>query len=423
MTDDGRNLLTHTRMQGMKTCPRKELFAYQAGIRVDRESRPIRIGTGVHFGLDMLGEDTTLEEAVAFVRIQFSKITPLSGCETEYELDEEITVRILCGYHWRYEGLDAGLFGGKVVACEQQFRLPIVNPRTGRHAQKLVLAGKFDKLVEPPDARLAVMEHKTTGENTIAPDSDYWRRLRLDRQIALYLLAARRMGYPVQAVIFDAIKKPGLSLNQVPILDIEGLKIVLDADGNRVKTKNGAKWRESASAKDGYVLRTRTETVEEFGERFNKDMAARPDWYFQRREIAFTEADILELEHDIWQTQKLILHHLKLGVWPVGATPGCCITPYRCEFYDLCANGFNPPDALEYTPDGYKRLDWVHPELEQEKTHDHETDNGTAAGRDENAALTGVNISQKCAASDQLRTQAQAPEAGEPAAAPDCHSG
>jgi hypothetical protein len=170
------------------------------------------------------------------------------------------------------------------------------------------------------------------------------------------------MGYLVQLVLWDAIKKPGLSLNQVPILDDDGLKIVFDAEGNRVKTKNGAKWLESADKKAGYVRQTRPETVEEFGERFNKDMAARPDWYFQRREIAFTE-----LEHDIWQTQKLILHHQKLGVWPVGATPGCCITPYRCEFYDLCANGFNPPDALEYVPDGYKRLDWVHPELEQEK--------------------------------------------------------
>ena len=374
MVDDGRNLLTHTRMQGMKTCPRKELFAYQAGIRVDRDSRAIHIGKGVHLGLHLLGEGIALDEVVTLVRFQFAKTAPTPGYEREHELDEETTVRILCGYHWRYGALEAGLFGGKVIACEQQFQLPIVNPRTGRQAQKLMLAGKFDKIIEPPDIRLAIEEHKTTGENTIAPDSDYWRRLRLDRQVALYLLAARRGGYPVQTVIYDAIKKPGLSLNQVPILDSDGKKIVLDSAACRVKTKKGL-WRETGSKADGYVLQTRLETVEEFGERFNQDMAARPDWYFQRREIAFTEADIAELEYDIWHTQQLILHHQRLGVWPVGATPGCCITPYRCEFYDLCANGFNPPDALDHVPDGYKRLDWVHPELEQEQAHDSQNAN------------------------------------------------
>jgi hypothetical protein len=92
----------------------------------------------------------------------------------------------VCGYQWRWAGARL-----EVVATEQAFRVPLVNPATGKATPTFELAGKIDGIVRLEDGRLAVKESKTCSED-LGADSDYWRRLRIDHQITLYMLAARR---------------------------------------------------------------------------------------------------------------------------------------------------------------------------------------------------------------------------------------
>jgi len=58
----------------------------------------------------------------------------------------------------------------------------------------------------------------------------------------------------------------------VPLVDEQGAKIVHDATGQRVKNKDGKKWRETASTADGYVLQTRPETAQEYREELEKQL-------------------------------------------------------------------------------------------------------------------------------------------------------
>ena len=50
-----------------------------------------------------------------------------------------------------------------MIAVEQEFELPIVNPRTGRKSRKFALGGKIDAIAEDEDGRLWILENKTVG--------------------------------------------------------------------------------------------------------------------------------------------------------------------------------------------------------------------------------------------------------------------
>jgi hypothetical protein len=360
----GQDLITNSRMASMKTCLRKHYFAYELGVRRDRGSQPLRMGTALHRGLDAMAKGATFE-AAATAACQDYDTVPAGVDAFDWAIERESCIRLLHGYAVNYPGLQV-----EVIASEKSFDIPLVNPETQAPMRLFRFAGQIDKIVRLPDGRLAVMEHKTTSDD-LAPESDYWTRLRVDHQISLYLLAARALGYQVETVIYDVIRKPGIQPRQIPQLDAEGSKIVLDRDGTRVLLKNG-KPRQSGDKDLGYELQSRTETAEEFGNRLTDELTGNPTRYFARREIARTEADIQEFSDEAWQqaqtlrNRQLVAQKLsEAGRDPAAAwfrTTTACLHPYRCEYCDTCFAG---RDLRNDIPEGFVRVENVHSELEK----------------------------------------------------------
>jgi hypothetical protein len=357
MSDTGHDILTHSRMACHKACPRRDQYQYVLGIRRDREGQPLRMGSAVHLGLDLLGQGKGLHQACDAVHWNYSEIP--AWCQTPeereaWDVEHEVVIRLLCGYEWRWR--ESGI---QVVASEQKFDLPLINPETGYASTRWRLAGKIDSIVELADGRLAVMEHKTTSDS-IAPESDYWLPLRMDQQISLYMLAARALGYEVCTVLYDVIHKPDIAPLLIPELDESGLKIVVDAEGQRVLKANGEP-RQSADAAKGWRLKARRQTADEFGERLNEDIAARPDVYYARQEIPRIDSDLKEFASEVWQIQHAIAYAERNGHW--FRNTAACLKPYRCEYVGICSNNIDPSVAL---PEGFVKLDYVHPELREE---------------------------------------------------------
>src|SRR6185436_14997815 len=125
------------------------------------------------------------------------------------------------------------------VGNEQSFSLPLINPATESPSLNWDWAGKIDGIIRLEDKRKSVMEHKLLGEE-LGSDSQLWKRLRVDHQISLYILAARKLGHDVGSVFYDVTRKPTIKPTAVPVLDGNGVKIVLDRDNMRVFNKNGA---------------------------------------------------------------------------------------------------------------------------------------------------------------------------------------
>ena len=314
--------LTSTRLAGMRKCPRLHYWRYELGLARVRQATPLRFGSLFHKGLELrhsmagqLAEDA-LASILQAVLAEYDAV-PDWADRTEWTVERETLGALLSGHIWRY-GQDDLQF----VAVEQAFELPLVNPDSGALSRTFSLAGKIDAIVRLPDGRLAVLEYKTAGED-IAPDSEYWLRLRCDGQISLYVLAARAMGYDVATVLYDVTRKPTIRLRQ-------------------------------------------KETPEAFGQRLLADIAERPGFYYQRREVPRLEDDLVQFRAELWQQAQQLLDlrrrasHLTDPATAHFRNVGRMTCGY-CDFADLCLSGARVDPASP--PAGYQVLPDVNPEL------------------------------------------------------------
>lgn len=187
-------------------------------------------------------------------------------------------------------------------------------------------------------------ETKTTSED-ISLGSSFWKRTAMDVQLSLYLPALRAMGHDPRGAIYDALRKPKLSPSGVPLLDDDGTKIVVDQNGQRVRTKDGKKWRQSGDAELGYKLQTRPETPEEYGQRCLDAIAEKSDYYYARGLVVRLEADEKEAAADVWQTASQMRESKRLSIYP--RNPDSCVQWSRdCDYLGVCSGIADINDPL-----------------------------------------------------------------------------
>lgn len=358
-------LLTESRLRADRRCQREEKLRYQDGLVTGR-SIALEFGTLGHGALELWWRfnleavEHWLAEQKSADPYDVAKLWALMrGYDAMYADDKE-----------RFE----------VIGVEVEFRAPLINPESGAPSKTWQLAGKMDVLVrERATGDVFLIEHKTSSED-ITPGASYWVRLRMDGQISMYFTGAASQGHEVRACIYDVIGKPQQRPSAIPLLDDDGVKIVLDAAGARVRTKDGKKWRQTGDNELGYVLQTRPETPEEYGERIFAAIAEEPTAYFARSMVVRLEADMREWQLDTWLQAGQMRDRKRLGV--AVKNPEACIRyGSPCGFLPLCTG--------EANADSYQRVEWKHPELtppQDAATSKEETENGNATSSTEKAA-------------------------------------
>jgi len=345
-------LLTHSRIQSFKACRRRNWFEYQVGLRQQVDGRALRMGSAYHLGLEQLGNGRPLEVALDSVESCYAVVP--NTCDTlDWNYERVTVLTLLRGYQWRWEQSAI-----THIETELSFRLPLINPETDRPTPLFDLAGKIDGIVKLEDNRLAVSEQKTLSD-PLDSDAELWRRLRIDHQITMYVLAARRLGYSVACVLYDVTRKPTIQPTAVPVLDSDGMKVVLDETGARVLTAQ-KKPRQTGDTAKGYVLQTEPMTPDQWGEKLLADIYARPEYYFARNEIPRLDSDLREYEYELWSIQQTIREADKTGRWYRTCSRDTC---KYCPYFNLCTTGYNPES--DPCPEGFVFVDNVHPELEE----------------------------------------------------------
>jgi len=317
-------ILTHSRLSCFRDCPRKHLLRYELGLRAERDSEAIRFGSAIHLALEIMDGGKAFYDAIN---------KAILYVEDEYE---QMSVAATLAAYWdRYDGT-----GLEMVAVEQEFDLPLVNPETGRASQNFRLRGKIDGICELPDGRLALVERKTTSRD-FSPGADYWTRLHLDQQLSIYVIAAREIGYDVQTVLYDVIRRPALR------------PLMATPPENRKYKKDGTLY---ASQRDV------DETPEEYAVRIRQDIDARPDHYFARHEVARLDQDLDDCRAELWMQQQTLRAMQTSGRWY--RNPNACFGLFKCDYLPICQNN----DLDTRTPQGFVRELNVHPELSGDAT-------------------------------------------------------
>ncbi len=138
-------LITHSRTDSFKKCRKQHWFAYEKRIRRETDSKPLRMGISHHDAMEAIGDGLGLDEACNRVYQNYANMPEgFDALEWGYEL--ETVLRLVCAHVWRWEGVPL-----KTLQAEMEFKLPLVNPETGRKTTAFQLAGKIDGIVELED--------------------------------------------------------------------------------------------------------------------------------------------------------------------------------------------------------------------------------------------------------------------------------
>jgi hypothetical protein len=334
--------LSHSRLAVYRKCPKAYEWAYVHNLTKDTDDEPLIVGGSLHSALDVLKKGGVLGDAMADIQAAY-KNCPLTYDITKWRAMEAMTLALLMGYEWRWRD-----DGWKVVASEVPCSVPIINPRTNRRSRNYFQHLIIDLIVELPDGRLAVVDHKTTGE-AIEPGSRYYRRLPLDSQLTGYFAGAKKAGFDVDCIIYDVIRKPGTSPLQVPAVDEDGFKIVLGPDRERAYLDNG-KPRQAARKAEGEVMVTSTETSAEYLARLRKIIHGSHEEYFQRVEVPRTQGQIDLWNREMWRLTKRLSEDKAADIWV--RNPENCHRPFPCPFFELCGAGVT--DLSAGIPSGFR---------------------------------------------------------------------
>ena len=324
-----KTILTHSSRKTFQGCPRKYKLSYVDGYRPTEEREALFFGKLFHAGLEAWsksGRDLSAAKKAVWDQMQ----------EAE-NADEYLYAKIsalLGGYHRRYK--DEALV---LVAAEQAFRTPILNPETAQESKLYVNEGVIDRIVMD-DGRHKILETKTTVDD-IAPDSDYWRLLSIDPQISNYYLGATALGYTVESCIYDVIRKPSLRPYKATPLEA------------RKYTKDGKLYANQ---------RENDETPEEYYNRLCIDIAQDADKYYARQEIPRSKSDLSEAMFDTWHTAQTIHFYELKDKWP--RNTNSCVTTYgKCPYLNVCLGMASIEDEALF-----KKVEDVHPELAAHKS-------------------------------------------------------
>lgn len=312
--------LSHSRTETARRCLAQYRFRYVLGLRrADDDDARVR-GNAIHAALAVWHRGGTQDEAIQ------AATTELVGLPT---LTVTTTITLLLGYFRFTAPLPC-------EATEREFDMPLVNPETGAASRTFTITGILDGI--RPDY---VVESKSTTQD-IAPGSDYWKRLAIDPQVSLYTLAARHMGHDVRGVIYNVLRMPTIRPRQVPVLDADGCKIVLDEHGDRVYNRDG-------SPRQSGACQSRTETDEEYGDRLMADICERPEFYYQRKEIPVLSDALETFQYEMWAQARMIADCDRLNRWFRHVSWATC--PH-CDYAPICyqSQTVNPGDPA---PAGY----------------------------------------------------------------------
>ena len=277
--------LTASRMACWTLCQRKHLFAYDHGVRKVESGDALVFGTAWHKAQEVYyGRGAEMRQREGFTTADMAQAMFEAALATAENWDEFTVAKLQACIsafveHYCEDDIIAEM------KPEVEFAYPIDGTRT------FEARGKIDGLATLADGRTALVEHKTTSES-VDVESPYWTRLRFNPQLCRYVLGARALGVNCETVIYDVFRKPAISpKDAVKDLDENGLPYVLDADGNRCIKRDGTPKKSADSAK-GETYRTHAETPDEYAERLRDDILSRPDFYFARREVTVTDAQL-----------------------------------------------------------------------------------------------------------------------------------
>lgn len=392
------NHLSASSIAAFKACPQRFRLSYVEGLRPAEDTESLRMGSNWHSMFEVYAKaiavflanrthtyapDPADIELVAMAKVvehlnERYKNMPVGFDAKKWEIERTILLTSFIGYQW-YWANDPIEF----LANELPFNLPLHFPKSGMPLpmSEVQRVGKIDHVVKWQGA-ICALERKSTSRS-IDADSDYWDKSKKDTQVSMYALAFTELRDVPNLItagsyasdtrfgntLYDVWKKPTIKpclLTQketaefIASGDYCGQKFVIKEDTEegydgspdiRLIDINSVR-AEVEPGKKGFAIR---ETVDMYAARLLQDITERPDFYFQRREIVRTDAEIHSFKKQlfaIYQSQKAAITG---NNWYENEQQ--CRATFRCQYLSICyGTGAEAVCDGKTTPPGFKRI-------------------------------------------------------------------
>lgn len=356
-------ILTASRMKSYRACPRQHYYRYVEGYRPLAEPEALKFGTNMHSGweqywLSRMRGESSEARFVAAVKAFPKEMDPFLRAKAE---------AMMIGYTDRWDRIEF-----EVLAVEKEFTHPLINPETGAKSRSFQRGGKMDVVGRVSDGRGAVIEHKTSSEDT-EPGSVYRQKLVLDSQVSEYFdggdSVAKELGLErIDVCIYDIASKPTIRPFKATPMDDRKYTQPKSKACPMCKKKNAPPAphideKSGAECGDGVVItdpggqlyanqREVDETPEEYFDRCVKVISENLDDYYQQIEVVRMEEERQEYLFDVWQFAGLIRESERLGRAPKN-TSSCFFHNVACSYWAVCTGSTQINNPYQYRKIGH----------------------------------------------------------------------
>lgn len=274
----GVEVVSNSEISVFQRCPREHYFVY--GLRRTRKNfarEALTRGTGIHKATGQHERRETVDYA-------------------ELRVEDRALVRGYVAYWTGPDGKDRML---DVTKTDVPFQITIGGVQ---------VVGEFDGVgVRRDTGKHVIVERKSSSED-ISPGSPYWQKVSLvDRQVSLYLIAAKQKGWDLTEVLYDVLKKP-----------------------RQKKRKD--------------------ESDEDFELRLLEDIAKSPGAYFVRGALVRLEHEHVAHAKDLEGTVHLMQAAREMGPNVPRNVDSCFKFGRPCEFVIVCGGGADVMDDMLFEP-------------------------------------------------------------------------
>ena len=211
--------ISHNSASIARGCWKKFYWTYKE--KLTPKARPIYFTTGeiIHDAFEQYHKLTPDPDVIKFIDQRYSEL--LTGCDPNQEEDLRLAKYTNIGMWMYWPWKDLSEF--EEDFSEKEFKVTIPGLRGVR------LVGRVDGLVKM-NGKWWIRELKTTG---LTPNQ-FKGRMKTSYQVSGYVYAMRKLGFPVEGVMFEIIKKPLLRKRVNDSVDDFGRRIMSDYqnDGN-----------------------------------------------------------------------------------------------------------------------------------------------------------------------------------------------
>jgi hypothetical protein len=389
--------LSATSIAAFKTCPVKFRLGFIEGLKPDKDTESQRMGTNWHKLHELAGavkgdEAAKIDAVIAHLNEAY-RTPPISVTPFDWAVEREVLLQSFIGYLWRWTNDPV-----EILASEIPFELPLMSPKVNLPlpTSDVVRVGKIDHIVRWQGA-VCNLERKSTSRS-ITSDSDYWDKAKKDTQVSMYALAFKDMprlydrGCPNTYTLaelwsrvgdrdidsipwFDKSERIGNTLYDVwhkPTIKPSAITQAETAEFIKTDMYCGRKFTVTCvekvgsgevaaivdgepvtieMGKRGYAFR---ETSAMFGARLLQDIQVRPDFYYQRREIVRTEAELEAFKHQLFAVYQAQKTFERSGCWFENEQQ--CRATFPCPFIPICyGSGSEVVCDGKTVPAGFRR--------------------------------------------------------------------